>query len=89
MGGKGEKWIMERKKKLKGLATKENKGSERRQQVKQTKRKRDGGNKDVMVENRKIFLKREVASRIKAEGEKKEKQGGEKRFKGIWSKHSL
>lgn len=52
MGGKGEKWIMERKKKLKGLATKENKGSERRQQVKQTKRKRDGENKDVIVENR-------------------------------------
>lgn len=43
---------MERKKKLKGLATKENKGSERRQQVKQTKKKRDGENKDVMVENR-------------------------------------
>lgn len=37
MGGKGEEWIMERNKKLKELATKENKGSERH--VEQTKRK--------------------------------------------------
>lgn len=43
MGERGETWIIERNKKLKELATKENKGSERQQQVEQTKRKEEEG----------------------------------------------